>query len=88
MNCEEFNKLIDTYLDEELNENESSEFEKHLESCQRCQMEVMSFEKCKRLIRKIFTEENPPASIRKKIFKKTGCCDPNTLSFCPPEKKE
>lgn len=88
MNCEEFNKVIDTYLDNELNENQLREFEKHFQSCQRCRMELMSFEKCKRLMQKIFAEENPPVGIRKKIFKETGCCEPNVVSCCTPEKKE
>jgi anti-sigma factor RsiW len=86
MNCEEFKIVIDEYLDGELKEIDSSEFEQHLESCQRCRKELMSFEKCIRLMRKFFYDENPPATIRKKVFEK--CCDPQRVAFSPPKNKE
>jgi anti-sigma factor RsiW len=86
MNCEEFRKAIDGYLDGELTEKESSEFEQHLEYCQRCRMELMSFEKCIGLMRNFFHDENPPAAIRKKVFEK--CCDPKRMDCFPSTNKE
>lgn len=86
MNCEEFKKGIDEYLDGELKEKESSEFERHLESCQRCRKELMSFEKCIRLMRTFFHDETPPAAIRKKVFER--CCDPKKMACFPPTTKE
>jgi hypothetical protein len=87
MNCDAFRKSIDSYLDAELNTQKSSEFEKHLESCQRCGTELMSFEKCIRLMRKFSKDEDPPGSIRKNVFEKLGCCDPSAEICCPPENK-
>jgi len=76
MNCEEFNKLIDTYLDNDLNDEKSEEFEQHLSSCQQCCRELKSVNKCIDVMRKMYKEAEPPGSIRENVFKK--CCGGKT----------
>ncbi len=85
MNCKEFKQSIETYLDGELNEQALSAFEQHLDSCQTCRMELMSFDKCIDLMRTVMEDVNPPDTIRKGIFEKLGCCD--MMKMCCPAPK-
>lgn len=86
MNCEEFKKNIDSYIDQELSKKESNAFEQHLKNCERCKLELMSYEKCKRLIQKFFKDKNPPPTIRKKVFEKCGCIDMKNIDCCASDK--
>ena len=85
MKCEFFAKNIDSYIDGELDQNESSEFEKHFESCRRCRMDLMSFEKCKSLLRKFSRDKNPPSSIKKYVYEQCGCFEKGGMNCCPPQ---
>ena len=87
MNCQEFRKNIDCYLDEDLGKKISLEFKQHLLSCRQCDIELKSFEKCKRLMGKMFTEKDPPQSIKKAVFEKCGCLNLNNLNCCSPKKE-
>ena len=70
MNCNEFKINIDAYIDEELRIDKSLEFLRHLQFCWVCCLDLMSFEKCRELIRMFYTDINPPVSLQKKIFEK------------------
>jgi anti-sigma factor RsiW len=84
MDCEYFAKEINSYIDGELDQNESSELEKHLESCRQCRADLMSFEKCKSLLHKFARDKNPPSSIKKYVFKQCGCFDKGETNCCSP----
>ncbi len=85
MTCEQFKQNIDSYLEGVLKENESLEFEKHLRSCPQCQKELMSFEKCIKLMQNFMKDTNPPDTIRKGVFKKLNCNDMMKM-WCLPRK--
>jgi anti-sigma factor (TIGR02949 family) len=87
MNCKEFMKSLDTYLEGELHTSDLQNFEQHFESCEKCKKELMSYEKCIRLINKFFQDKNPPGSLRKNVFEKCGCMDMKNTNCCPPESK-
>jgi hypothetical protein len=88
MKCEDFEKEIDAYLDGDLSINESKAFKNHIVNCWRCQKELMSVEKCIRLMRKFTISKNPPVSIKKTVFEKCGCIDLKDMSYCNPPAKE
>lgn len=82
MNYKIFKKCIDAYLDEELNEEESSAFEQHLKSCSLCRRELMSFDKCIQLMNVFMKEIKPPNKIRQGVFDKMDCDD--IMRMCLP----
>ncbi len=87
MKCEQFKKNIDTYLEGELGDKESLEFEDHLTTCQQCQMELMSMDRCIKLMQKVMRDADPPDSIRKGVFKKLNCLDMMKMC-CFPHKSD
>lgn len=72
MNCTEFMKSLDSYLEDELPDSAVPNFEQHMRSCNNCRKELMSYEKCIRLMNKFFKDKNPPESLRKNVFEKCG----------------
>ncbi len=83
MKCDEFKESIDIYLESELNNEDTRNFENHLGDCEQCARELQSLEKCARLFRKIVKDEDPPEVIRKAVFDKCGCKD--LSGCCPPQ---
>lgn len=69
MNCREFKENIDSYLDGELDDNKTAEFEIHFTSCQNCHTELESLDKCSKVLRRLLKPENPPQSIQDKVFR-------------------
>ena len=88
MNCKEFMQNLDSYLEGELHASDIPNFELHFQSCETCKKELMSYEKCIRLMGKFFKDKNPPDSLRKNVFEKCGCIDTKDMNCCPPEDKE
>ena len=72
MNCEEFKKLIDTYLEKDLAKEISEKFEQHFSCCTKCCNELKSIDKCINIMQKMYKEADPPDTIRKNVFNK--CC--------------
>ena len=69
MNCSEFKATIGSFLDDELDEKETAEFEIHFTSCRYCHMELESLDKCAKVLRRLLKPENPPQSIQDKVFR-------------------
>jgi anti-sigma factor (TIGR02949 family) len=69
MNCNEFKATIDSFLDGELDDKETAEFEIHFTSCKNCHMELESLDKCSKVLRRLFKAENPPQTIQDKVFR-------------------
>ena len=88
MNCKELMQSLDSYLEGEMQASDLPNFEQHIESCEKCKKELMSYEKCIRLMGKFFKDKNPPESLRKNVFEKCGCIDLKDKNCCPPEDKE
>ncbi len=53
MNCEDIQKLMMAYLDEEISENEKDLVEKHLAECEKCRAEFDSFTQLKEVTDKV-----------------------------------
>lgn len=87
MNCDQFKKQIDSFLDGELTINESLHMKKHLSSCRNCCLEFRSYDKSVKLMRKIFNDTDPPDRIRKKVFQECNCAGPGDLTNSPNRKK-
>jgi anti-sigma factor RsiW len=69
MNCNEFKSNIDLFIDGELDDKETAEFEIHFTSCKDCHMELESLEKCSKVLRGLLKAENPPQSIKNNVFR-------------------
>jgi len=74
MNYENFKIKFDQYLEKELNENETKEFELHLGSCMSCKKELMGLNKCIRIMNKLYKDEDPPETIRKIVYDRLKQC--------------
>jgi anti-sigma factor RsiW len=83
--CDQFNQLMDSYLDKELGLNELTRFKRHLRSCKSCCLEFKSYDKSIHMMRNIFAEKDPPAAMKKKVFDKIKCCEQQNNDCCPPE---
>jgi anti-sigma factor RsiW len=70
MNCAEFNAIIDSFLDKEMDDNEVAEFELHFTSCEKCRNELESVEKTSQILRHVLKDVNPPISIKDIVFRK------------------
>lgn len=69
MNCREFKESIGSFLDGELDDKETAEFEIHFTSCQKCHMELESLKKCSNVLRELLKDKVPPKSIQNKVFR-------------------
>lgn len=69
MNCNEFRATIGSFLDGELDDKASAEFEIHFTSCDKCRMELESLDKCSKVLRRLLKAENPPQTIKDKVFR-------------------
>ncbi len=87
MNCKEFMQSPDSYIEGEMQASDLLNFEQHIESCEICKKELMSYEKCIRLMRKFFKNKNPPKSLKKNVFEKCGCIDIKDMNCCSPDSK-
>jgi len=85
MTCREFEELMTAYLDGELPDDKREPFEQHIESCERCQLEMSSYENCTRIFQKFAKDEAPPEALRKAVFEK--CCCENPSDCCPPRER-
>lgn len=72
MNCAEFNAIIDSFLDKELDDRDVAEFELHFTSCESCRNELESSEKTTQILRHVLRDVNPPISIKNIVFRKIG----------------
>lgn len=85
MICKEFEELMTAYLEGEIPPGKQSSFERHIESCKRCQEEMSTYEKCSRIFQRFVNDEDPPEALRKAVFEKCGCDNPTDC--CPPPKR-
>lgn len=67
MNCTECLDLINSYLDDELEEPLREEVESHLASCSSCSDQVADRQTSLRRLRETFPEQVPPAELWEKI---------------------
>jgi len=86
MTCKEFQELMTAYLGDELPPDKRRDFEQHIESCERCQSEMASYENCTKIFQKFVQDEDPPQALRKAVFDKCGCKD--ISKCCPPSEHE
>jgi anti-sigma factor RsiW len=86
MTCNEFEELMTAYLEGELPPEKRSSFERHIERCEQCQLEMSSYENCTRIFQKFVKDEDPPEALRKAVFEKCGCKD--VSDCCPPPKRD
>jgi len=59
MNCKEVVKSVHEYLDGELTQEITAQFEKHLQECQPCQKFLQSYRKTIQLLKKTWDKEMP-----------------------------
>jgi anti-sigma factor RsiW len=69
MNCIEFRANIDSYLDNDLDDTKTAEFEIHFTACDKCRLELESLDKCSKVLRTILKAETPPHTIKDKVFR-------------------
>jgi anti-sigma factor RsiW len=86
MKCSDFEELMTAYLEGDLPPEKRQPFEQHINSCEKCQAEMSSYENCTRVFQRFVADEDPPVTLRKAIFEKCGCDDPSTC--CPPPKRD
>jgi anti-sigma factor (TIGR02949 family) len=86
MTCEEFMELMTAYLDGDLPADKRYGFERHIQSCERCQKEMSTYQNCARIFKRFARDEDPPAALRKAVFDRCGCKD--VSECCPPSKHE
>ncbi len=67
MNCTEFLDFVNSYLDDELEEQSRAEVEAHLADCPDCCCEVADWRTCIDWLRQTFPEQAPPAELWEKI---------------------
>jgi predicted anti-sigma-YlaC factor YlaD len=59
MSCEEYEKLVSSYLDGELSAEQKERFEEHLRICSHCKQELLKFKKLKEVTEKMKFVEPP-----------------------------
>ncbi|MCP4540253.1 MAG: hypothetical protein GY832_24200 [Chloroflexi bacterium] len=67
MNCTEYLNLINSYLDDELEEPLRSKVESHLASCPSCSDQVADCQTSLCRLRETFPEQTPPAELWEKV---------------------
>ncbi len=67
MDCAEFIRMMNSYLDGDLEGALRTEGESHLVDCPDCCEEVADWQTCLDWLRKTFPEQAPPAELREKI---------------------
>jgi anti-sigma factor RsiW len=85
MRCQDIKDRADAYLEKELREDESIEFEDHLRACRNCQMEMQSIIKCIDMMKNVFSDKKPPSEIKKMVREKACCDEKERRLCCPPE---
>lgn len=73
MRCEEVREILSLYIDNELNEEESSEIEKHLETCEECNREYEDLLTIKKLLTEI-PQVQLPDNFKQDLHKKLVEC--------------
>lgn len=68
MNCEEAKKLLDAFLDHELDLSKHLELENHLKECPRCKVLADHRAKAKTLLRENLKRHPAPSRLREKIL--------------------
>ena len=86
MTCKEFENLLTAYVEGELPPESRVLFERHIESCERCQSELSTYENCTRIFQRYAIDEDPPTALRKAVFDKCCCDDPSDC--CPPRRRD
>ncbi|UCE24172.1 MAG: zf-HC2 domain-containing protein [Candidatus Zixiibacteriota bacterium] len=86
MKCKEFEELMTAYLGDDIPPDKRHSFEQHIESCERCQAEMATYENCAKFFQRFIKDEDPPEALRKAVLEKCGCQDPSEC--CPPPKRE
>jgi anti-sigma factor RsiW len=67
MNCSEFLDFVNSYLDDELEEQARAEVEAHLADCPDCNNEAADWQTYLQWLRHTFPEQTPPAELWEKI---------------------
>ena len=67
IDCQEAARRLHGFLDKELNEAEIVEVQGHLDSCEECKSKFRFEAGFKRVVMKRSSEQQAPASLRKKI---------------------
>ena len=67
MDCKYCQQLINTYLDEDLEQQLKVEFEAHLDDCADCGAEISDWEICRRTLCETFPNQSPPGELWDKI---------------------
>ncbi|MCP4541038.1 MAG: hypothetical protein GY832_28210 [Chloroflexi bacterium] len=75
MNCIECLNLINSYLDDELEEPLRSKVESHLTSCSSCSNQVSDRQTSLRRLRETFPEQTPPAELWEKVQARLAACN-------------
>ena len=68
MRCKDFMPFLDTYVDGEVDDFDSTQFEMHLQSCQPCRSAVVFRQRMKDEFRSCLSEEKAPDSLRERIL--------------------
>lgn len=63
MNCLEYQDIIYSYPDSELEGKQRSEIEAHLVSCSDCSLEAADWRTCISWLRNTFPDQTPPESL-------------------------
>lgn len=67
MNCEEFLKKYQQFLDRELDDGKLKDYERHLEECNTCERRIRFEIRFKTTIVKKFKGKKAPRDLRRKI---------------------
>ncbi len=67
MSCTEFLDLFNSYLDDQLEEQQRAEVKAHVADCRDCSCEAANWQTCLDWLRKTFPEQAPPTELWKKI---------------------
>ncbi len=67
MNCTEFLDFVNSYIDDELEEQLRVEVEAHLTNCPDCNCEAADWQTCLGWLRKSFPQQSPPVKLWEKI---------------------
>jgi anti-sigma factor RsiW len=79
MQCREFRKFIQAYLDHDLSEEVEKEWHQHLAGCSACHTNVQAYEKCLALMRRFMRDECPPKRLRERLKQRLHC---DCFDFC------
>lgn len=68
MNCNEFQKCIDRFIDKELNEEMEYAFKDHIEKCEKCRKAYEDIEKTHNALEELFAPKEAPMGMEARII--------------------